>query len=328
MRSRTRALPICLLLYLEMVGSGGCSRRSTLGEQANSASVLTPCLRTVPESVEPAIPCTPYTVGSAEYDGCSGSNLACGPVFGCPVDRYGTVSGTIPTQYAPGPAGFHAPMTALQAAMGDNIQGKASGWFDWQKVDSMTGSCSYPPAKDLMIGALNGVQYGNGEWCGACAEIVGRSGKRVRILIMNLCPGCPDGWLDLAAGKDSPYDLLNVIDPSLQCLDGAIPITWKVVPCETQGGIVIHYQLGWNQLGPAIQVRNHRLPLIKLEEYLDGAWYEVQRQNFNVFTTQARAGQDVGQPLTLRITAIDGATITGTFPPYEGDADHEASSQF
>jgi len=332
MRDRTRALTIRVLGFLAIAAVGGCSNRTTPTEQISTPSGLTPCYRTVPEAVEPAIACTPYTVNSPEYDGCSGPNLACGPVLGCPVDRWETVNGTIPTEYVPGPSGFEAPMTALHARMGEEVTAKASGWFDWQKVTElgweMTGSCSYPPAKDVMIGALNGVQYGNGEWCGACAEIVGRSGKRVRIVINNLCPGCADGWLDLAAGKDAPLDLLNVIDPSLACLDGAVPITWKIVPCETQGGIVVHYQLGWNELGPAIQIRNHRLPLLKLEEYLDGEWYEVTRQNFNVYTTRLREGTDVGQPLTLRVTAIDGATITGTFPPYEGDADHEASSQF
>jgi len=178
-----------------------------------------------------------------------------------------------------------------------------------------------------MVGAIDGAEYGSADACGACAEIVGRSGTRVRILIMNECPECPLHGLDIMAGVGSPYDLLNLPDTPA-CSDGAIPAEWKIVPCETEGGVVMYYVDGYNGFGPGVQIRNHRLPLIQLEEYLDGGWYTVDRQPYNVYKTRLRGNEDYLKPITLRITAIDGSTIEGTFPSYRGDTSYETTSQF
>jgi len=295
----------------------------------SSASDPTVCSRIVPESVAPSIDCTPLPLASGVYDGCSISNTPCGPVYGCLLERNETVGSVVATTYSPSVTGYTPPQTTLFGSappMGTVVTGKGSGWFGRGDGTLATGSCAFPPVNDIMVAALTSQQFGNADWCGACAEVVGRSGERVRVEIVDQCTGCAPGGLDLASGADSPYEMLNLPGNPDVCRDGLQPISWKLVPCEASGGIVIHYVAGYNRYTPAVQIRNHRLPIVKLEDYYNGVWNERQRTADNKYFLVTRDGTAL--PLTLRVTAVDGATITGTFPAFVPDDNYEASSQF
>lgn len=291
---------------------------------APAAEDETICRRIVPESVSPSIACTPKQFG-ADYDGCS-TNLACGAVHGCLVERYYPITRTVPSTYQPGPLGFQPPATSLPP-MGMPITGKGTGWFSRGDGTQADGSCLLPPVKNIMAAAMNGQDFGNGEWCGACAEVVGRSGTRVRIQIVTKCMECEKGQLDIASGKDSPYELLNLPEDFRMACNG-LPLTWKIVPCETEGSIVLHYMWWTNEWTPAVQVRNNRIPIVKMEDFVDGAWRELKLEESFYRLVPRYSNTDV--PYTIRITAIDGATITATFPAalVYGEADYETTSQF
>jgi expansin (peptidoglycan-binding protein) len=286
----------------------------------------TVCRRTVPEDISPANDCSPDEIGSA-YDGCSHANQPCGPVRGCLLERNERIASEADTSYGAPDEGFTPPRTALPA-MGTPIEGLASAWFARGDGTAATGSCSLPPVRNIMAVAISQHDFGNADWCGACAEIVGRSGQRVRVQIVDQCAGCEHGAIDLAAGRYSPFSMLEASDPpNCPANRGRQPVTWHVVPCETQGGIVIHYPPGFNHCTPAVQVRNHRLPIVKLEDRINGEWATVERQPHNWYYVRS-PGDCRPFEITLRITAIDGSTITGTFPPYEAGKSHEATSQF
>jgi expansin (peptidoglycan-binding protein) len=308
---------------LALLAACGCSGPAA-GPPAGGTAV---CDRLVPEAVAPAISCTPLALGPG-YDGCTASNLACGPVRGCLLERNEALTSVVTTTRGAAPAGFVPPATLLPP-MGTPITGKGSGWFTRGDGTLATGSCAFPPVDDIMVAALTSQQFGNADWCGACAEVVGRAGTRVRIVIVDQCSGCAPGGLDLAAGADSPYVMLNLPGNPDTCRDGWLPLTWRVVPCETTGGLVVHYLAGYNRFTPAVQVRNHRLPLVKLEELFRGVWTEIPRRADNKYVLQDRTQvSEVGLPLTLRVTAIDGSTIAGTFPPFAPGSSHEATHQY
>ncbi len=286
----------------------------------------TVCSRTVPESVAPSISCTPAQVGKG-YDGCSGANQGCGSLSGCPLERNEAIDGTVDTTYTPPVASFQPPATLLPS-MGTTINGYASGWFARGDGTAATGSCGLPPVRNIMVTAISMKQFGNADWCGTCAEVVGRSGRRVRVEIIDQCTGCPENWIDMGAGTDSPFNMLDVSNPPV-CTqaNGEQPVAWKVVPCETQGGIVVHYTEGFNNYTPALQLRNYRLSVVKLEDQVKGTWATVERQAHNQYYIHS-PGDGKPFPVTLRITAIDGSTITGTFPSYAENKNYEATSQF
>src|SRR5436309_14056358 len=103
---------------------------------------------------------------------------------------------------------------------------------------SGAGSCMFDSTpNDLMVGAMNDIDYGNSQVCGECASITGPSGAIV-IRIVDRCPGCLQGDIDL-----SPLAFSYIADTSL----GRVPITWRVVPCGVIGPIQYHFKDGSNQ---------------------------------------------------------------------------------
>jgi expansin (peptidoglycan-binding protein) len=60
------------------------------------------------------------------------------------------------------------------------------------------GNCSYPkaPANDLFV-ALGNTQYSTGAACGSYLDVTGPKGT-VRVKVIDSCPGCAVGHLDLS----------------------------------------------------------------------------------------------------------------------------------
>jgi expansin (peptidoglycan-binding protein) len=259
------------------------------------------------------------------------------------LERNEAIDGQVQTTYAAPVSGFVPPAPPADPGspairgMGVAMHGTTSGWFARGDGTPAIGSCGFPEVRNLMVTAISHTQFGTSDdknrfdsayWCGACAELVGRSGRRVRVMIIDQCTGCDADSLDMPAGANTPFSMMD--DPNFNDTcppNGEQPVDWKIVPCETCGGIVVHYVDGFNAGTPSIQVRNHRLPIVKLEEMHNGSWVQVRRESHNEYYLP-RANNEDTQPLQLRITAFDGSTITGAFPVFEPGKTYEASSQF
>lgn len=305
-------------------GTGGPADGS-VPEAGGDPNEQTVCERTVPESVMASNDCTPKVYGEG-WDGCS-ANTPCGSVSGCLGERgVDPMNGTITTDYVPGSKDFVPPSTLLPSA-GTPIDAVATGWFARGDGTLATGSCALPPVRDIMVAALSSKQFGNAEWCGACAEVVGLSGRRVRIMLIDQCTGCTDFGLDMGAGDDSPFNMID--DPSItaSCRMASQPIQWKIVPCEVAGGVIVDYLEGFNKWTPAVRIRNYRIEVVKLEERVDGKWVVLPRTADNKYFLTPRT-TDSGGTNSLRFTGIDGSQISGTFPAFEEDTHWETSTQF
>lgn len=287
------------------------------------------CLRTVPESIAPAISCTPKKAGSPGYDGCT-PNTPCGTLNGCPLERCDPVDGVVEAIHTTGSPSFVPPATLLPP-MGTEMLGRGTGWFARGDGTPDLGSCGYPAVRNLTGVALSTKNFGHADWCGACAEVVSESGRRVRVQIVDQCTGCKALSLDIPGGADTPFGLLT--DPNFatgyQCAgyDGSLPISWHIVPCEVEGGILVAYLEGFSAWSPAIRLLNHRLNVVMLEEQFGGQWTTLARQDDNKYFLAARTGA-APVPVVLRVTAIDGATVTATLPAFEPGKLYEAKGQF
>lgn len=159
------------------------------------------------------------------------------------------------------------------------------------------GNCSFDATpNDLMVAAMNAVDYGTADWCGACVEVTGPSGM-VTVRIVDQCPGCAEGDLDLSR---EAFAMLSPLSA------GRIPITWREVPCNVSGPIAYHFKDGVSQYWAAIQVRNHRYPIATLEAEVDGAFQPLGRVEYNYFIESAGLGPG---PYTLRVTDTRGHTL-------------------
>lgn len=154
-----------------------------------------------------------------------------------------------------------------------------------------SGNCSFEASPDdLMVAAMNGVDYDHAGWCGSCVHVTGPAGE-VTVRIVDQCPGCKVGGLDLskeAFAKISPLAA------------GRVNISWRPTPCEVFGPIAYHFKDGSNPFWTAIQIRNHRYAIATLEARdTNGAYAEISRADYNYFVSTKGLGPG---PYTLRVT--------------------------
>src|SRR5689334_18054185 len=160
-----------------------------------------------------------------------------------------------------------------------------------------TGNCSFDASPgDLMVAALNAPDYRSAALCGACLEVTGPSGS-VTVRVVDQCPECKHGDLDL-----SPQAFQRLAPLAA----GRIPITWHQVACEVTGPIAYHFKDGANAYWTAIQVRNHRYPIAKLEAMQGAAYALVPRLDYNYFVQASGLGTG---PYMLRVTDTRGHTV-------------------
>lgn len=137
-----------------------------------------------------------------------------------------------------------------------------------------SGNCGFPATpNDLMVGAMNHVDYAASAVCGACVRIDGPNGS-VDVRIVDQCPECPEGDIDL-----SPEAFAHIA--AIEA--GRVPITWQYTSCNVEGPVVYHFKDGSNPYWTAVQIRNHRNAIARFEVQQAGAWIEVGRVDYNYF---------------------------------------------
>lgn len=166
-----------------------------------------------------------------------------------------------------------------------------------------SGACMFDPSPgNLMVAAINAPDWSGSAWCGACARIDGPLGT-ITVRIVDLCPECQSGDLDL-----SP-EAFEQIAPIEQ---GRVGIDWTFVSCDVSGAVQYRYKDGTNPWWTAVQVLNHALPIASLEWSSDGVSFRpAPRQDYNHFLDAMGFGET---SVSVRITAVDGQTLTDTLP--------------
>ncbi|RJO73524.1 hypothetical protein D5S18_20160 [Nocardia panacis] len=122
--------------------------------------------------------------------------------------------GPIPTPATAFPAGQHAA-----AAPTRQPQQQVAGEARYYHFDSEV-ACSYPNLEpDGRYVGLSGAEYGRADACGGYLDIHGPRGE-VRALIVDRCPGCAAGELDLSAAAFE-----RIAAPA----DGVVAVTYTMV---------------------------------------------------------------------------------------------------
>ena len=160
-----------------------------------------------------------------------------------------------------------------------------------------TGNCSFEASPaDLMVAALNAPDYQSAALCGACLEVTGPNGS-VTVRVVDQCPECKHGDLDLSPQAFQKLSPLAA---------GRIPITWRQVACNVTGPIAYHFKDGANAYWTAIQIRNHRYSIAKLEAMQGDAYVSIPRLDYNYFVQESGLGPG---PYMLRVTDTRGHTV-------------------
>ncbi|MCP1307438.1 expansin EXLX1 family cellulose-binding protein [Paenibacillus tyrfis] len=162
-----------------------------------------------------------------------------------------------------------------------------------------------PIPPDMEITALNPTDYNyNGvqaALAGAYLEVTGPKGKTV-VYVTDLYPEAAPGALDI-----SPNAFSKIGDMSA----GKINIQWKVVKAPISGNFTYRIKEGSSQWWAAIQVRNHKYPVMRFEVNKNGTWIDLPKAPYNHFVSTQQLGT---QPLKIRITDIRGISVIDTIP--------------
>ncbi|MEZ4673193.1 MAG: expansin EXLX1 family cellulose-binding protein [Caldilineaceae bacterium] len=179
------------------------------------------------------------------------------------------------------------------------------------------GACSFDPSPaDLMVAALNAEEYTMAALCGAYVHVNGPKGK-VTVRIVDLCPECKAGHLDL-----SQEAFALIADP----VQGRVAISWQLVSPAISGPIAYHFKEGSNQWWTAVQIRNHRNPIAKVEYKFGDTWVTVARTDYNYFV-QTNPGMGPG-PYQFRVTDSYGHVLVDDAIQHQENGTVTGSAQF
>jgi expansin (peptidoglycan-binding protein) len=176
-----------------------------------------------------------------------------------------------------------------------------------------TGNCSFDASpNDLMVAAMNKPDYGNAVWCGACLAVTGPMGNTITVRVVDSCPGCSHGDLDLS---ETAFGMLSPLSA------GRIAISWHEVPCDVSGPIAYNFQSGASQYYVAIQIRNSRYPIATIASGSD----QLAEQSYDYFV--AASGLGVG-PYDLRVTDERGQVLDDGSIALANGSSENGSGQF
>ena len=193
----------------------------------------------------------------------------------------------------------------------------ASGEATFYDFADGSGACGFPAqtSGELLVAAMNAPMFDGANVCGMCAHVTGPMGE-VTVRVVDLCPECPSGNLDL-----SPAAFMHIAPLEV----GRVPITWEEVPCQVSGPLVYHFKDGSNQWWTAIQIRNHRHRIASVEASSGGTWMPIERLDYNYFVAPAGLGPG---PYTLRVTDVHGHVVEDEgVPGGLDDADASSAAQ-
>jgi len=194
-----------------------------------------------------------------------------------------------------------------------------------------TGNCTFDAIPgDLMVAAISYLDYSDPQpaaYCGAYAEVTGPKGT-ITVRIVDKCPdvpnapvnpttGCAAGHLDL-----SPTAFDMIADHNL----GRVAITWRIASPNLSGPIAYHFKDGSNQWWTAVQIRNHRNPITKLEyQNSQGTWVNVARLDYNYFVENSGMGPG---PYTFRVTDFYGNVLVDSGIVGGSNISRDGAAQF
>ncbi len=163
------------------------------------------------------------------------------------------------------------------------------------------GNCSFVSAPaDRLYVALGPSEYSAGAACGGYLDVTGPKGK-VRVLIMDQCPECEAGHLDLS--KEAFAKIANPVD-------GVASISYKAATNPSvPGPLSFRIKEGASRYWFAVLIVNHGNPLRSVEVKSGSTFRATQRAEYNYWIYESGLGAG---PYTIRITDVYGQRATAT----------------
>jgi hypothetical protein len=190
--------------------------------------------------------------------------------------------------------GSRAPAAVLSAAARAGARPQAATYYATRGM----GNCSYPsPPADGLYVALSTPEYAKAARCGGYLEVSGPDGS-VRVKVVDRCPGCAAGHIDLSETAFARLAPLSA---------GRIDVTYThLADPPLPGPISIEVKPGSSRYWLGLLADNTGNPLASVQLRTSSGWLSLRRGSDNYWTA---SGAGPG-PFTVRLTDTQGHQVT------------------
>ena len=182
------------------------------------------------------------------------------------------------------------------------------GPVEW--TGSFTNSCgpyasSIEAMEGVYLAGLDNSFNGDGSLCDACILMQTAKGKSIVLRVITTGVSAAPTNADIS---QEAYSVIN---------EGENPrtMTWQLVQCPDTGTLQYQYQTEANAYWTSLWVRNGRAPITTVEVMPTGstAWSALTRGTDGTLTDASGFGSGA---FKLRVTGMDGTTVTDSFPSF------------
>jgi expansin (peptidoglycan-binding protein) len=161
------------------------------------------------------------------------------------------------------------------------------------------GACGLGDVGTDLIAAVANADFAGSASCGRCLR-VSSGGKSVDVRVVDLCPSCSTGQLDLS------LQAFAVLAPPAA---GIVPVTWQTIACPVTGNVSVRTDAA-NPFYVPMQVRNHRYGVTRLEYQSPTGFVNVPRASWNYFILDSSvAPTPYPNDFAIRITDVNGSVL-------------------
>jgi expansin (peptidoglycan-binding protein) len=163
------------------------------------------------------------------------------------------------------------------------------------------GNCGFTAVDEPMYAAVNMTDYEDAHSCGAFVAVTGPAGNTVQVRIIDRCPECRPGDIDL-----NPAAFAQLADPQR----GRIPISWSLVSPAQVPNLAVRVKDRSVKEWVGFQPVDQRNPVDSLEVLGIDGWHGLPRTDYNYFLADHLDAVVGAGPYTVRLTDIYGEQLT------------------
>jgi expansin (peptidoglycan-binding protein) len=189
-----------------------------------------------------------------------------------------------------------AVAVVLATQVGGNAACAAGGSASYYSTNR-NGMCSLgAPGTDAYV-AVGRAEYAGGKACGTYLDVTGPNGT-TRVQVVDMCPGCPAGKVDLSRAAFSRIGALSA---------GIIPVTYATVrDPQLSGPLRVKLKGGTGYSSLTAVIDNHGNPLSSVELQTPSGFVALRHSEDNLWTAPGGA---VTAPVSLRVSDVYGHQV-------------------
>ncbi|MFF5228750.1 expansin EXLX1 family cellulose-binding protein [Dactylosporangium sp. NPDC000521] len=186
------------------------------------------------------------------------------------------------------------PAAPLQAPVVENVRSGSASYYSTNR----NGMCNLGAPSTDAYAAIGPAEWAGGAACGSYLAVTGPNGQTTTVQVVDQCPSCPAGKIDLSKGAFSRIGSVSA---------GIIQITYGTVrDPDLPGPLKVRAKGGTGYSSLSVVLDNHGNRLSTVELQTAAGWTPLKHNTDNTWTGPS----GLTGPVTLRVTDASGHQVT------------------